>query len=168
MKRSISALFIALLLGISCPLAWAQSEGVRLYNEGKYAEAARVLADEVAQDGNSVSLLSYLGIARVRAGDANGGVEPLKKALSLNNDYAEAHYGLGLAYSKLDRKDESIAELESTVRLAPEHAYAHYALGMLYNQVGKRDVAIPHLRRFVELAPDAPEASAVRSFLSKI
>jgi len=34
--------------------------------------------------------------------------------------------------------------------------------------VGKRDAAIPHLRRFVELAPDAPEAPAVRSFLSKI
>jgi tetratricopeptide (TPR) repeat protein len=168
MKRALLSLCIVLSLGLAAPAAWAQSEGVRLYKEGKYAEAARVLADEVAGEGGDVSSLTMLGIARVRAGDANGGVEPLKKALSLDDKYAEAHYGMGLAYSRLDRKDEAISELQTTVNLTPDHAYAHYALGMLYNQVGKRDAAIPHLRRFVELAPDAPEAPAVRSFLSKI
>ena len=51
---------------------------------------------------------------------------------------------------------------------APDDAYAHYHLGMAYNQKGKKDLAIPHLRRFVELNPEAPEAPAVRSFLSRI
>jgi hypothetical protein len=39
---------------------------------------------------------------------------------------------------------------------------------MAYNQTDKKDLSIAHLRRFVELAPDAPEAPAVRSFLSKM
>lgn len=168
MKRAFWSPIITLALASAGTIAWAQSEGVRLYNEGKYAEAARVLANEIDKSGGSASSLTMLGIARVKAGDANGGVEPLKKAIAMDDKYAEAHYGLGLAYSRLDKKNEAIAELETAVKQNPDHAYAHYALGMLYNQVGKRDAAIPHLRRFVELAPNAPEAPAVRSFLAKI
>ena len=95
-------------------------------------------------------------------------MEPLEKTISLNADNAEAHYALGLAHAKLEKLDAAIAELERAVKLAPNHAYAHTHLGVAYNQKDKKDLAIPHLRRFVELAPDAPEAKAVRSFLSRI
>jgi Flp pilus assembly protein TadD len=63
---------------------------------------------------------------------------------------------------------EAIPELERAATLAPNHAYAHYYLGMSYNQTDRKDLSIAHLRRFLELAPDAPEAPAVRSFLSKM
>jgi tetratricopeptide (TPR) repeat protein len=149
-------------------LAAAQSRGIELYNEGKYAEAATALAEEVEAAPESVEKLTYLGLARVYAGDSNGGLDPLRKALARNDEYAEAHFGVGLAYFKLKNLDSSIASLERAAKLAPNHAYAQYYLGTAYNQRGKKDQAIPHLRRFVELAPNAPEAPAVRSFLSKI
>jgi tetratricopeptide (TPR) repeat protein len=92
----------------------------------------------------------------------------LRKAIELNEKNAKAHYGMGLASAKLGKLDDAIVELEKTCALTPDDAYAHYHLGMAYNQKGKKDLAIPHLRRFVELDPDAPEAPAVRSFLSRL
>lgn len=149
-------------------LARAQTPGLELYKQGKHQEAASVLADEVQKSPENKELLTHLGLARVHAGDPGGAVEPLKKAIAIDGDYAEAHFGLGLANVKMKNMSEAIAELEKAAKLAPNHAYAHYYLGMSYNQTDRKDLSIPHLRRFLELAPDAPEAPAVRSFLSKM
>lgn len=162
--KTVAWMGIALTIPI---LSWGQSRGIELYKEGKYAEAAQVLATEVQQAPDDVEKLSYLGLARVYAGDANSAMEPLKKAIAKNDKYANAHFGLGLCYVKLKNLDQAISELERTVELAPDNAYAHYYLGMTYNQKGKKDQAVLHLRRFVELAPNAPEAPAIRAFLSK-
>ncbi len=163
--KTVAWVGIALMTSI---LSWAQSRGIELYKEGKYTEAAQALATEVEQAPDSVEKLVYLGLARAYAGDPNGALAPLKEAIEKNDESAEAHFGLGVTYVKLKKLDEAISELERATKLAPDHAYAHYYLGMSYNQTGKKDSAIPHLRRFVELAPNAPEAPAVRSFLSKI
>jgi tetratricopeptide (TPR) repeat protein len=149
-------------------LAWAQTPGLELYKQGKHAEAASALAAEVESSPENKELLAYLGLARIHAGDPGGGLEPLKKAIALDDDYAEAHFGLGLAYVKMKNTSQAIPELEKATKLAANHAYGHYYLGMAYNQTDKKDLSIAHLRRFVELAPDAPEAPAVRSFLSKM
>jgi Flp pilus assembly protein TadD len=149
-------------------LAWAQTPGLELYKQGKHAEAASALASEVEKSPDDKVLLAHLGLARIQAGDPGAAVEPLKKAVAIDGDYAEARFGLGLAAVKMKNNGEAIAELEKATKLAPSHAYAHYYLGMSYNQTDKKDLSIAHLRRFLELAPDAPEAPAVRSFLSKM
>lgn len=164
MKR-IAWIGISLTIPI---LAWAQSPGIDLYKRGKYTEAAGALAGEVEKSPGNKELLTYLGLARAQAGDPGGALEPLKKAIALDDGYAEAHYGVGLAYVKMKNTNEAIPELEKTTKLAPNHAYGHYYLGMSYNQTDRKDLSIAHLRRFLELAPDAPEAPAVRSFLSKM
>jgi tetratricopeptide (TPR) repeat protein len=148
-------------------LALAQTTGIELYKNGKFAEAAQALSGEVERSPEDVQALSYLGLARVFAGDPSGALEPLNKAVEIDASCTDAHYGLGLAYVKLKKLDKGISELQSATKLDPDHAYARYYLGMAYNQAGKKDLAIPYLRRFLELAPNAPEAPAVRSFLSK-
>ena len=164
MKR-VAWIGIALTIPL---LAWAQSPGIELYKQGKHAEAASVLAKEVQKSPDNKELLTYLGLARIHAGDPGGALEPLKKAVAIDGEYAEARFGIGLAYVKMKNLGEAIPELDKATKLDPNHAYAHYNLGMAYNQTDKKALSIAHLRRFVELAPDAPEAPAVRSFLSKI
>jgi tetratricopeptide (TPR) repeat protein len=149
-------------------LAWAQTPGLELYKQGKHAEAASALATEVQQSPENKELLTHLGLARIHAGDPGAAIEPLKKAIALDDNYAEAHFGLGLAYVKMKDTSRAVPELERAAKCEPNHAYAHYYLGMAYNQTDKKDLSIAHLRRFLELAPDAPEAPAVRSFLSKM
>jgi type IV pilus assembly protein PilF len=106
-------------------LAWAQTPGLELYREGKHAEAASVLAAEVEKSPEDKDLLTHLGLARIHAGDPGAAVEPLKKAIAIDCDYAEAHFGLGLANVKMKNNSEAIAELEKATKLAPNHAYAH-------------------------------------------
>lgn len=149
-------------------LVFAQTPGMELFKQGKYAEASSALAAEVQQSPEDAKLLSHLGLARIYAGDPGGAVEPLKKAIAVDDNCTDAHFGLGLAYVKMKNNGDAISELEKATKLAPDHAYAHYYLGMSYNQTDKKDLSVAHLRRFLELAPDAPEAPAVRSFLSKM
>lgn len=163
--KHIALVSIALILAAS---AFAQTPGIDLYKQGKHAEAASVLASEVQASPDNKELLTYLGLARANAGDPGGAVDPLKKAISIDGEYAEARFGLGLAFVKMKNLGEAIPELEKAVKLAPNHAYANYNLGMSYNQLGKQDLAAPHLRRFLELAPDAPEAPGVKVILSRI
>ena len=158
----------ALLMASSIATALQESRGMTLYREGKFAEAANVLKTEVDKAPNDGTKLTYLGLSRAKAGNANAAIEPLNKAIGLNAKNAEAHYGLGFARMKLDQTEAAITSLKKAVELAANHAYAHYYLGMSYQKTGKKTFAIEHLRRFVELAPDAPEAPAVRSFLSRI
>lgn len=157
---------LALLLPLG--LVAQESKGVALYKEGKFGEAASALKVEVDQNPTNETALVYLGLARAKAGDAAGAVEPMKKALELNANNAEARRGLGFAYLKLEKLDDAVVELDKAWKLNAEDAYTHYYLGMAYNQKGQSNLAIPHLRRFVELAPNAPEAPAVRSFLSRV
>jgi tetratricopeptide (TPR) repeat protein len=149
-------------------LSFAQTPGLELYKQGNHAQAASALAAEVEKSPEDKVLLTHLGLARIHAGDPGAAVEPLKKAIAIDGDYAEAHFGLGLASVKMKNNEQAVAELEKATKLAPSHAYAHYYLGMTYNQTDRKDLSIAHLRRFLELAPDAPEAPAVKSFLSKM
>lgn len=168
MNMNVNGLVLTVLLATATAAVAQDSRGVALYKEGKFAEAANVLKTEVDTSPNDVSKLTYLGLARLQAGNAEAAIAPLDKAIGINAKYAEAHYGKGLVRAKLNQVDAAIASLETATTLAPNHAYAHYHLGMTYNKAGKKTSAIKHLRRFVELAPDAPEAPAVRSFLSRI
>ena len=159
---------ITVLLALFAGAVFAQeSKGLALYKEGKFAEAANALKIEVDKDPTNETALVYLGLARVNSGNAAAAVEPLKKAVGQNEKNQQAHFGLGLAYLKLERLDEAMIALDKAWKLDSEDAYTHYYLGMTHNQKGQTNLAVRHLQRFVELAPNAPEAPAVRSFLSR-
>ena len=46
-------------------------------------------------------------------------IDEYKKALSLNPDYPEAHYNLGLIFKALGRKEDGKKEFEEALRIVP-------------------------------------------------
>ena len=87
-----------------------QSEGMRLYKEGKYKDATGAFQQVVNLNLNSFLAFYYLGIclnADRRYGEA---IEPLKIALDLQPDYVQAHLALGDAYLKQGDTGEARAE----------------------------------------------------------
>lgn len=75
----------------------------------------------------------------------------LKKAITLDNSLAEAHYLLGdLALTKGQTKD-ALAELELAVKLDPKLSRAHYALARAYIRLGRRDEGMEQMRMFERL-----------------
>jgi tetratricopeptide (TPR) repeat protein len=60
-----------------------------------------------------------------------------QRAISLNPDYAQAHYGLACAHERLQRYDEAISEYALSIRLDSEFMHARNNLARLYLKRGK-------------------------------
>ena len=116
-----------------------QSEGMRLFREGKYKDAIEALQQVVNINLNSFMAFYYLGIclnADRRYGEA---IEPLKIALDLQPDYVQAHLALGDACLKQGDTGEARAEYLRALELQPGYAPAHDGLGRLFETMGRVD-----------------------------
>ena len=79
-------------------------------NLENYKEAVRILDMAVGLYPKNKELLSLAGQTKVQAEDAAGAVVVLKKALEIDPSDATVHQFLFLAYTKLKKQEESVAE----------------------------------------------------------
>lgn len=145
-----------------------RERGVQLYRDGDYERASQVLDKATQNAPSDARAWTYLGLSKIELGKATAALAPLQKAVVLDDQLSEAHYGLGLAYGYLSRLPEAIRELERAVELNPTYAAAHYQLGLAFNEANKLDRALLHLERFLELEPQSPEAPRVKDLLSRL
>jgi len=128
-----------------------QSEGMRLYREGKYDAAIEAFRQVVNLHLNSFMAWYYLGASLVverRYGEA---IEPLKIALDLQPDYVQAHLALGDAYLKHGETDEARASYLRALDLQPNYAAGHDGLGRLLESLGKDEEAEAEYRKALEI-----------------
>jgi tetratricopeptide (TPR) repeat protein len=128
-----------------------QSEGMRLYREGKFVEAIEALRQVVNMHLNSFMAWYYLGaslLAERRYADA---IDPLKISLDLQPDYVQGHMALGDAYLKHGETDEARACYLRALDLQPGYAAAHDGLGRLYESLGKDADAEAEYRKALEI-----------------
>ncbi|HEU4928762.1 MAG TPA: tetratricopeptide repeat protein, partial [Candidatus Krumholzibacteria bacterium] len=109
--------------------------GIRLFNEGNYDEAARVLEDLV--DHRRANPFSQLGAFYA----------------------AEAHSKLGLAHFHRGELDRARHHFAVALTENPRYPDLSYYLGAVEHRAGNHAAAIDHLTRAVELNPDYAEAS---------
>ena len=128
-----------------------QSEGMRLFKEGKFKDATEAFQQVVNLNLNSFLAFYYLGIclnADRRYGEA---IEPLKIALDLQPDYVQAHLALGDAYLKQGDTGEARAEYLRALELQPNYAAAFDGLGRLFETTGQDDQAEQQYRKSLEI-----------------
>jgi tetratricopeptide (TPR) repeat protein len=128
-----------------------QSEGMRLYKEGKYRDAIEAFQQVVNINLNSFMAFYYLGIclnADRRYGEA---IEPLKIALDLQPDYVQAHLALGDAFLKQGDTGEARAEYLRALELQQAYAPAYDGLGRLFETMGQDDQAEQQYRKALEI-----------------
>jgi Tfp pilus assembly protein PilF len=65
----------------------------------------------------------------------------LKKAISLDPSYADAHLQLANLYSQRRQYAEAVPEYEQAIKLSPNAPDAHFRLGQAYVHLGKKDLA---------------------------
>ncbi len=85
-------------------------------------------------------------------------VASYRRALELNQNYAEANYNLGLVYRELGKRSEAVACFHRALELKPEFAAAHNSLGGALKDGGNLDEAVACYRRALELKADCAEA----------
>ncbi len=75
----------------------------------------------------------------------------LKKSISLDSKFPEAHLQLGNLYSDQKKYKESIPEYRRALELNTDLADAHYRLGQAYVHTGERDLAQEQLQVYQRL-----------------
>ncbi len=75
----------------------------------------------------------------------------LKKAVALDNSFADAHLQLGILYEDETRYSEAVTQFQQAIAVQPNLTTAHYHLVQTYKRTGNRSKADEELRTFEKL-----------------
>jgi Flp pilus assembly protein TadD len=94
------------------------------------------------------------GEAKLAAGDMDGALALLKRAVAAAPTSALAHSKLGIIYVHKQQWDAASSEFSKAIQLDPTYAPAYSNLGNLYRERGKLDQAIAQYQKAVSVDPD--------------
>ena len=96
-------------------------------------------------EGNWLMHSNYAGVLR-EAGDIEGAMEQLNKAVKIKPDSAEVRCNIGNALSDMDRLDDAIEQYRLAIRLDKNFAEGHYNLAVALAKKDLTDEAIAEYR----------------------
>lgn len=193
--RVVLTVLVALLPAFASAAVTEEVSAQRLYEAGKYDEAAAILAEaeqapdvvylrartleRMNQPDQAKDVLRQLvrddeqdawsAVARSAVasleGDPGGAVAAAERAAQLAPDLFHAQYQLGLAYASADNPQAASRAFDAAIRLNPSFAYAHYHAGQAAYEQKKIAVMVSHFEDFLKVAPQAPERPAVERLL---
>ena len=79
-------------------------------------------------------------------------------AIAINQNFAVAHFGLGVTYSRLENWEEALSYFKKTIELNPTFAQGYLGLGITYNILGFNDKAMKALKKAVLINPGFAQA----------
>lgn len=134
--------------------AWA------LYSENRYAQAKKVLLENIALYPDYAPSHLLLGQIQLFSGQPNydAALREFREVVRINSSWTEGHQWLGFAFERTGAFDEAIASYREVIRLDPEDARPHVALGNCLAREGRYAEAIKMFRRGLELKPYGTEA----------
>ena len=134
-KKSSAAVAAALLLFAFTASAWGKgnanslnSEGNKLYKQGKYQEATRRYQDAAVEKPESFVLQYNLANALQQSQDYAQALQSYQRALELGdtNQLASAFYNLGNSLYRIEQYQEAAAAYKQTLELDPSDRDAKY------------------------------------------
>ena len=127
---------------------------------GKEAEAGYRLCEQaLAVDPNNARALTWLSSKFVWVDtktDLKRAEELASKALTLDPNYAQAHFFMGDIRSSQGRLDEAIAEYERALALDPAMVSAFGELGWDYLYLGEFEKSLEYFDKAIRLSPHDP------------
>lgn len=150
-----AALIACLLIGLQAHVALAQqsdfTNGVRLYQEGEYQNAAQALELATAADPSLESAWYYLGLVRYKLRDYPGSLAALQKALELCPNRPGTRLMIGQIYESQRAYSEAIQVYQDEMRYrrGKDILPVMNALGRANYLYGHYDAAIAQLQKVV-------------------
>jgi tetratricopeptide (TPR) repeat protein len=92
--------------------------------QGKAKEALQAAEAAAYFAPNDATVLFQVGILRSGSGDTAGAIDALSRAISLNPQYANAHFFLGVMYALKGEYDKAMTELTTVAGFSPDNAKA--------------------------------------------
>lgn len=101
--------------------------------------------------GNFNETISLLSSTLARFPDSS--LIPVRQA----DDFAKAHFNLGVAFFYKGRYDRALAEYRTALKLAPFLPWIHSNIGVVYEMQGEFAKALSEYRKELELHPGLPQ-----------
>jgi tetratricopeptide (TPR) repeat protein len=133
-------------------------EAFALHAQGKFAEAERAYADILRQQPKNFQALHLMGVLALQRGEAERGIELLRRALALEPRQPLAHRDLGNAMQQLERFEEALASYDRSLALKSDLADVHNNRGTALAALKRRDEALASYSRAIALKPDYAQA----------
>ena len=128
------------------------------HREGRRAEAEAVYRDILARAPGHTHATHLLGMLVQRRGDAEEALELLRRAVELQPNEPNYHFGLAITLSTQAHWPEAIAAYREALRLRPQWPEAWMNLGSALKAHGAMDEAQSAFRQAVVLKPDLADA----------
>jgi len=159
----------AILLGLTgCGGFDAQgrnAEGVRLFQQARYQEAAKHFQEATYADPNNADAYYNLAATYHRIGKLEHRQTDLDQAetyynlcLDRNAEHTDCYRGLAVLLAEQGRNEEAFRLVEGWVQRQPGSADAKVELARLNEEFGNREVAKDHLIEALAVQPDNPRA----------
>jgi tetratricopeptide (TPR) repeat protein len=170
MKLGMEGVALAgLLLGLAgCGGFNAQgrnAEGVRLFQQAQYQEAAKQFQEATYADPNNADgyynlAATYHRIGKVehRQADLDQAETYYNLCLDRNGNHTECYRGLAVLLAEQGRNEEAFRLIEGWVQRQPALADAKIELARLNDEFGNRQAAKEHLIEALAVQPDNPRA----------
>jgi Flp pilus assembly protein TadD len=129
-----------LVLGVAQEQAGKENEAIQTYRQ----------ACEIVEQHQIKVETPFLYLARllISLQQFEPSLAPLKKALAINPNLAEAHTLLGQTLSRFEQYEQALQSLQEAVRLAPNEKSPHYLLMGIYQKLGKTEEARREMQIF--------------------
>tara|TARA_B100000886_G_scaffold95254_1_gene63074 strand:+ start:628 stop:2112 length:1485 start_codon:yes stop_codon:yes gene_type:complete len=124
-----------------------------LQAKGRKLEAAKFYAYLIQQGIKDYRVFSNYGAFLNEIGKPKEAELELRKAISLNPKYANAHYNLAVLFIGQGNLEKAELELKETIKLKSDFAIAHYNLGFILKDLGRLKEAEAFNQKALELDP---------------
>jgi tetratricopeptide (TPR) repeat protein len=164
---------VLLLAGLLLPSAGCNSmnsqtcnaEGVRLYSQGSFDQAAVKFGEAVAANPDSADAYYNQAAALQRAGTLYNRPQDLKQAEVLYNqclerdpNQVECYRGLAVLLTETNRRDAAFRLLNNWSASSPDNPDPKIELARLLEESGQPDQAMAQLVAALEVSPDNARA----------
>ena len=133
-------------------------QAIKYHLQGNIKEAMKYYQSLINQGFKDYRVFSNYGSILQSLGKSKEAEIPLRKAIKIKPNFAEAHLNLGLILRDLDNVKEAEFSTRKAIELDPNLANAHSNLGLILSGIGKLEEAEMSTRKAIDLKPDFAEA----------
>jgi tetratricopeptide (TPR) repeat protein len=135
-----------------------------LIQQGRFADAAEILQDQIKQNPSRIDAYNLLGIAYAGEKDYGRATDAFQQALKLAPKSIKTHNNLGNLYVSQQKFDLAEKEFRQVLTVAPANRDANYNLGLLLLVKGSPSAAIQYFQQVHPLTVEA-RFNLVRAYL---
>jgi len=129
-----------------------------LYSKGKIDQAIKQIKNLNEKYPNQPLLFNLIGACYKETDQLEGAVKMFRIAISIESNYAEAHFNLGVVLQDLDQKDESVESYKKAIAINPNYPDAHNNLGNIYISLDQYGAGIESFEWAIAYKNDFSEA----------